>query len=47
MSYIFKNGDIVRVKIVVGDDPSLMRENQVEKVSFQQIADEFWWAYTY
>ena len=50
MSYIFKKGDIVRVKKVVGDDPSLMRENQivesvkksdVEKVSFQQIADEF------
>ena len=31
MSYIFKKGDIVRVKKVVGvgDDPSLMRENQV------------------
>ena len=51
MSYIFKKGDIVRVKKVVGDDPSLMRENQivesvkkiadVEKVSFQQIAEEF------
>ena len=31
MSYIFKKGDIVRVKKVVGDDPSLMRENQVVK----------------
>ena len=29
MSYIFKKGDIVRVKKVVGDDPSLMRENQI------------------
>lgn len=31
MSYIFKKGDIVRVKKVVGvgDDPSIMRENQV------------------
>ena len=29
MSYIFKKGDIVRVKKVVGDDPSLRRENQV------------------
>ena len=29
MSYIFKKGDIVRVKKVVGDDPSLMRENRV------------------
>ena len=29
MSYVFKKGDIVRVKIVVGDDPSLMRDNQV------------------
>ena len=25
MSYIIKKGDIVRVKKVVGDDPSLMR----------------------
>ena len=70
MSYIFKKGDIVRVKKVVGDDPSLMRENQivesvkkidvtdidtyqdfikggklgesdVEKVSFQQMVNEF------
>lgn len=31
MSYIFKKGDIARVKKVVG----------VEKVSFQQIAEEF------
>ena len=29
MSYVFKKGDTVRVKIVVGDDPSLMRDNQV------------------
>ena len=29
MSYIFKKCDIVRVKKVVGDDPSLMRENQI------------------
>ena len=29
MSYIFKKGDIVRVKKVVGDDPSLMRDNQI------------------
>ena len=29
MSYIFKKGDIVRVKKVVGDDPSIMRENQI------------------
>ena len=29
MSYIFKKGDIVRVKKVVGDDPSLIRENQI------------------
>ena len=29
MSYIFKKGDIVRVKKVVGDDPSLIREKQI------------------
>ena len=40
MSYVFKKGDIVRVKIVVGDDPSLMRENQiVESVKKIDIND--------
>ena len=34
MSYIFKKGDIVRVKKVVG-------ESDVEKVSFQQMVGEF------
>ena len=34
MSYIFKKCDIVRVKKVVGDDPSLMRENQVVESFF-------------
>ena len=31
MSYIFKKGDTVRVKIVVGNDPSIMRDNQIVK----------------
>ena len=40
MSYIFKKGDIVRVKKVVGDDPSLMRENQVvESVKKIDVTD--------
>ena len=40
MSYIFKKGDIVRVKKVVGDDPSLMREKQiVESVRKIDITD--------
>ena len=40
MSYIFKKGDIVRVKKVVGDDPSLMRENQiVESVRKIDVTD--------
>ena len=39
-SYIFKKGDIVRVKKVVGDDPSLMRENQVvESVKKIDVTD--------
>lgn len=40
MSYIFKKGDIVRVKKIVGDDPSLMRENQiVESVKKIDVTD--------
>ena len=29
MSYIFKKGEKKKKKKVVGDDPSLMRENQI------------------
>ena len=40
MSYIFKKGDTLRVKKVVGDDPSLMREKQiVESVRKIDITD--------
>lgn len=50
MSYIFKKGDIVRVKKVVGvagyNIPNFIKggklgEADVEKVSFQQMVDEF------